>query len=221
MYRTRHRLILISAAILALIIMVLCAVELRVKPIVLEFASSRARQFSSEVINTAVSSLLSDSAPLVKISTSDTGVASAEVNAHAVSTLRKAAVDAVSEKLRSTRTLKLNVPIFNLTGSALASGVGVPISVKLLPIGDIVADIRTEFVESGINQTLHRIVLRIRLTLSLLVANEAIGEDITSDIVLAETVIVGGVPDAYTAINRFEIDEQEENDLNDYAATIP
>ena len=45
--------------------------------------------------------------------------------------------------------------------------------------------------------------------------------ELADDILVAETVIVGRVPDAYTAINRFEIDENEENDLNDYAAQLP
>ena len=117
--------------------------------------------------------------------------------------------------------MSFSVPLGNLTGTALIAGRGIPINIRFVRIGDVTADIRTEFVESGINQTLHKISMRVRVTLNVLAAGSSIKLEHASDVTLAETVIVGKVPDAYTAINRFEIDEQEENDLNDYAASLP
>lgn len=68
---------------------------------------------------------------------------------------------------------------------------------------------------------MHRIYLRVKIAMNMLVGWDTVKLELSCDAILAETIIVGDVPDAYTAINRFEIDENEENDLNDYAATLP
>ena len=117
--------------------------------------------------------------------------------------------------------MTLDIPLGNLAGGMLLTGRGFPVRIKLVPIGDVSGEIYSEFSETGINQTLHRIYLRVRVSMNMIVASDTVRLELADDILVAETVIVGRVPDAYTAINRFEIDENEENDLNDYAAQIP
>lgn len=217
----RRKAALVLACGMLAFIMAFTLVELRVRPLVEDFAASRARQLATELIDTAVAALLESADPLVAVTRGADGVASAEVNTRAIAALRTAAVTAIADRLTGASPLALEVPLFNLSGSVLFSGFGIPVTVQLLPVGDILADVRTDFLESGINQTLHVVDLRVRVTLRLLVGRDVVSVDIVSDIPLAETLIVGAVPEAYTAINRFEVDEQEENDLNDYAAVVP
>ncbi len=203
------------------IFFVLCFAELRIRPIVNEAAKSRARSFASEMINLSVTDTLSNSSPLVRVSSGEYGVASVETDIASLSHLRAEAIKALTDTLSDPKAMSFSVPLGNLSGSMLIAGRGMPIEIRLVPIGDVTADIHTEFIESGINQTLHKISMRVRVTLNVLTAGSSVKLEIASDITLAETVIVGKVPDAYTAINRYEIDEDEENDLNDYAATLP
>lgn len=198
-----------------------CFVEMRVRPLVNEAAKSRARIFAAEIINSAVTESLSKSDPLVSVTSGTDGVSSVETNIAALSTLRVSAIKTLTKELSNADAMSFFVPLGNLSGSTLIAGRGIPIEIKLVPIGDVSADIHTEFIESGINQTLHKITLRVRVTFNVLTAGSAVKLESASSVTLAETVIVGKVPDAYTAINRFEIDEDEENDLNDYAATLP
>lgn len=184
-------------------------------------AKSRARSFATETVNSAVIDALGQSVPLVNVKSGADGVASVQTDIAALSRLRAQAISKLSGILYSADTMSFSVPLGNLTGTALIAGRGIPVEIKLVPISDVAADIRTEFIESGINQTLHKIALRVRVTMNVLVAGECVKLELSSDVTLAETVIVGKVPDAYTAINRYEIDEEEENDLNDYAASIP
>ena len=195
--------------------------EVRIRPIAEVMAESLARRTAASLIETAVGTLLDESAPIVDVRVSDAGVTSVSANTREIASLRTKAVGAVMDALTSAQKFTVKVPLFNLAGGALTSGFGVPIAVRMVPAGDVLADIRRDFVESGINQTLHTIDLRIRVELCLYLGARAQTFTLVSDIPLAQTVIVGAVPDAYTAINRFEIDEQEENDLNDYAASIP
>ncbi len=63
--------------------------------------------------------------------------------------------------------------------------------------GTVETDLRTEFKEAGINQTLHRIYLEVKCNVSILTPYETINETITNQVLLVEGVIVGTIPDAY------------------------
>ncbi len=217
----RSRVAFILMILLLFIICIFCFIELRVTPLITEAAKSRARIFASEIISEAVNASLCDAGALVKVTTGADGVSSIETNIPAISSLRSDAILLLTERMNNTKNMSFSVPLGNLTGSNIFAGHGIPVNVRLVPIGDITADVRTEFIESGINQTLHKITMRVRITVNIIAAGEIIKSELASDVTLAETVVVGKVPDAYTAINRFEIDEDEENDLNDYAATLP
>lgn len=195
--------------------------EYRIRPLVSEAAASRGRSYATELINEAVTSAARLEKPLVSVSKDGEGVVSVETDVRALSVIRKDATEAIIKRLSDKSLMKFSVPMGNLVGSNIVGGRGLPVEIKLIPIGDVTADIETEFIGSGINQTLHKIILRIRVSFDIIAAGESLKVDLVSDISLAETVIVGKVPDAYTSINRYELDEDEENDLNDYAATLP
>ncbi len=223
-YKRRTLLARIAFAALILAILALCltcVAEYSLRPIINDAAKSRARSFATETVNTAVVGALSDTPPLVEVRSGADGVSSVEVDIGALSTLRANAISSLTKTLSDDGAMRFSVPLGSLTGTALIAGRGTPIEIRLVRIGDVTADVYSEFIESGINQTLHRIFLRTHVTLNVLVVGKSVTIEHSSDVPLAETVIVGKVPDAYTAINRYEIDEEEENDLNDYAASLP
>ena len=63
--------------------------------------------------------------------------------------------------------------------------------------GTVETDLRTEFVEAGINQTLHRIYLEIRCNVTILTPYDTIKETIVNQVLLVEGVIIGNIPDTY------------------------
>ena len=63
--------------------------------------------------------------------------------------------------------------------------------------GTVERDLRTEFVEAGINQTLHRIYLEVRCNVNILTPYDTISETITNQVLLTEGVIIGNIPDTY------------------------
>ena len=195
--------------------------ELRIRPIVASAAESRASVYASEVINSAVTSALTKCASPVKVTSSADGISGVEVDVAALSVIRSEATSSLTAAISNADIMSFSLPLGSLADSTLLAGRGTPVEIRLAPIGDITTDVRTEFISVGINQTLHKILLRVNVTMNMFVAGDCVKLSLKNDVTLAETVIVGKVPDAYTAINRFEIDEQEENDLNDYAATLP
>ena len=63
--------------------------------------------------------------------------------------------------------------------------------------GTVETDLRTEFVEAGINQTLHRIYLEVRCNVNILTPYDTISETITNQVLLTEGVMIGNIPDTY------------------------
>ncbi len=209
--------------ILSLLSMVfLTFADLRLKPVVINAARSRARLFASDVISRSVDAAVAESAgSFINVIYSEDGISAIETNVTGISRLRADSILNIRGEISDIDRMTLDIPLGNLAGGMLLTGRGFPVRIKLVPIGDVSGEIYSEFSETGINQTLHRIYLRVRVSMNMIVASDTVRLELADDILVAETVIVGKVPDAYTAINRFEIDENEENDLNDYAAQIP
>lgn len=209
--------------ILSLLSMVfLTFADLRLKPVVINAARSRARLFASDVISRSVDAAVSESTgSFINVIYGEDGISAIETNVTGISRLRADSILNIRGEISDIDRMTLDIPLGNLAGGMLLTGRGFPVRIKLVPIGDVSGEIYSEFSETGINQTLHRIYLRVRVSMNMIVASDTVRLELADDILVAETVIVGKVPDAYTAINRFEIDENEENDLNDYAAQIP
>ena len=209
--------------ILSLLSMVfLTFADLRLKPVVINAARSRARLFASDVISRSVDAAVAESTgSFINVIYGEDGISAIETNVTGISRLRADSILNIRGEISDIDRMTLDIPLGNLAGGMLLTGRGFPVRIKLVPIGDVSGEIYSEFSETGINQTLHRIYLRVRVSMNMIVASDTVRLELADDILVAETVIVGRVPDAYTAINRFEIDENEENDLNDYAAQLP
>ena len=67
----------------------------------------------------------------------------------------------------------------------------------MLTDGSVETDLRTEFREAGINQTLHRIYLEVKCHVTTLTPYDTITETIVNQVLLVEGVIIGNIPDAY------------------------
>ena len=70
-------------------------------------------------------------------------------------------------------------------------------NIELESAGNIKSIIRTEFKSVGINQTHHKIYLKIDARVGILTPFSSFGKDITSEVLLSEAIIVGEVPDTY------------------------
>ena len=74
---------------------------------------------------------------------------------------------------------------------------GPDIKIKIMTDGNVITDLKSEFKEAGINQTLHRVYLEVVCNVTILTPYETITETITNQVLLIEGVIVGNIPDAY------------------------
>ena len=99
-------------------------------------------------------------------------------------------------------TLKLRFG--SLTGLKLMSGKGPGIKIRISTIGNVKTDLKSEFVSKGINQTLHRIYLQVDYEVSILTPFDDITQSISNQVLLAENVIIGNIPNTYYNLNGLE-----------------
>ena len=153
---------------------------------------------------------------------SNGGVVSLETNAGKIALLTSEITKSVLSSIGKTSKLIVAIPLGNLTGGAIFTGKGPDINIKLLLSPKINCRIENEFNESGINQTLHRIVAVVETDVYALVPAKKQNIKVETRYCIAETVIIGDVPDAYTKINRLddELSESDIDDIYDFGATL-
>lgn len=103
----------------------------------------------------------------------------------------------IQEAIDNNKTATIKVAIGSFTGVKFLSGAGPNIKMKLASNGKINTKLRSEFIAKGINQTIHRIYLEVNCNIDILTPFETIEQGMTNNILFAENVILGNVPDTY------------------------
>lgn len=121
---------------------------------------------------------------------------------------------------RSAGDLSLTVPYLWLLGIDFLSFGGPSAHIRILPTRFLHTYYTSEFESAGINQTKHRILFHVEGTFHLMLPQGKGSITVKEQYCMAETVIVGKVPDAYTEINRLtdDIVESEIDDIYDFGA---
>lgn len=119
----------------------------------------------------------------------------------------------VLTRLGEVSDTDLVIPAGTLTGSALLVGRGPRITVKMQSVGSCSAYFENQFDQAGINQTTHRILLCVDVSVSILLPGFRTSTKVSNAFSVAETVIVGAVPDSYTY---FDSGNPIEDDAFDY-----
>ena len=93
--------------------------------------------------------------------------------------------------------LDLHIPVGDLLGSNLLLGRGPEIPVLVTMLTSSCADFRNDLSSAGINQTKHQILLELIVDIDVLLPWEVLSTQIVSEVLVAETIIVGKVPETY------------------------
>lgn len=96
-----------------------------------------------------------------------------------------------------TGEINLEIPLGNLMDSNILIGRGPDIPIKIIMLTSSYSDFRNELISAGINQTKHQILLEIRVEIDVLLPWEIRSTEVVSEVLIAETIIVGEVPQTY------------------------
>lgn len=95
--------------------------------------------------------------------------------------------------------LDLEIPLGNLMGSGFLLGRGPNVPVKVTMLTSSGTRFRNELTEAGINQTKHQLLLELIVDIDVLLPWEIMSTQIVLEVLVAETIIVGHVPDTYVS----------------------
>ena len=127
----------------------------------------------------------------------DGRITALKTNMSEVNRLKTDILNIINDEILALDTADIGIPLGNFFLPELLSGKGPVIPVNVLSIRNSDATFSSNFVQAGINQTLHQLIMTVSVDVSILVLGETSGFTITSEVVVAETVIVGSVPNTY------------------------
>lgn len=107
----------------------------------------------------------------------------------------------IQNSINNTKDEDVTISLGSFTGISILSGRGIKVPIRISTIGNVKTNVRSEFISQGINQTLHRLYLDIQCEISVLTPFNTINESITNQLILAENIIVGEIPQSYYNIN--------------------
>ncbi|MBQ8830131.1 MAG: sporulation protein YunB [Oscillospiraceae bacterium] len=157
----------------------------------------------TEYLNDAVAETVKDGefryGDLVTIERDSNGdVAAISSNMARINLLQTEIASYVMEKLSDRMKTSIKIPFGNLVGGTIMSGRGPDIPVRILSVSNFYTDFSNDFTEAGINQTRHRIIIDFEVEIDMLIPGGTVRESIDASVVVAETVIVGDVPNTFT-----------------------
>ncbi|MEG2234726.1 MAG: sporulation protein YunB, partial [Oscillospiraceae bacterium] len=120
-----------------------------------------------------------------------------ETNAVEVNKLKAILTDAVNDKLAGITEQSVRIPIGTLTGIEILSGRGPKIRLKMLPSSYVETNLVNKFDTAGINQTHHQIMIEFKVKMTAILAPYSTSVDVSTNVCIAETVIIGAVPNTY------------------------
>ncbi len=103
----------------------------------------------------------------------------------------------IQEALENSEQTLIKIPIGSIFGNQILSNLGPKIPIRINPTGIVTTDFKSEFIEAGINQTIHRIYLQTACKVNVVTPIKTISNEITNEVMVAESVIVGPVPESY------------------------
>ena len=120
-----------------------------------------------------------------------------KTNIGEVNKLKTDTLNVINDEILANDHSQMGIPLGSLFLPELFSGKGPEIPVKILSIRNSDATFESTFSHAGINQTMHQLRMCVLVDVAVLVLGETVSFAVESDVVIAETIIVGAVPDTF------------------------
>ncbi|MCI8353329.1 MAG: sporulation protein YunB [Clostridia bacterium] len=110
----------------------------------------------------------------------------------------------IQKRLDKVEKEQVGIRLGSFTGTKIFSGRGPIIPITLSTVGNVETDLRSEFRSAGINQTIHRIYLQVDCKVNILTPYTIFEEGISNQVLIAENIIVGKIPESYYNLEGLE-----------------
>ncbi|MBQ3503089.1 MAG: sporulation protein YunB [Oscillospiraceae bacterium] len=172
------------------------------RDVVRELAQTQVKNSTSDLTNDAIARQIANGTiaydRLVFFEKDLNGrITALKTNMSEVNRLKTDILNIINDEILSLDTSDIGIPLGSLFLPELLSGRGPAIPVHILSIRNSDASFVSHFEQAGINQTLHKLTMVVSIDVSVLVLAETTSFTMSSEVVVAETIIVGDVPDTF------------------------
>ena len=197
--RARRRAILIALPLLLILAFI---VYFRYTPYVREAARVRVTNAASDwlvdAINAELRSGRIDFSHMTYLEKDVNGnITAVRTNTAEMNCLKSEIMELLGAEMPELDAQELGVPIGSILLPDYFAGQGVCLPVRVVALSSSDASFSTTFESAGINQSIQRVVLNVRITLTVLSPAGTQEIDVDSDVIVAETIVVGTVPNSY------------------------
>lgn len=208
----RRRLLRRTLLLLFLLLALFLAIDRNFRPLVFSLAEARSAAMASQVLSGALAEAIGDGVTydeLMNVRMDDRGqVALLSANTVMMNRLAARAGEAALRRLNNMSSERVTVPLGAVLGTTLFAGNGPGVPVSIVPIGSIATDFATEFEACGINQTRHKVFLKVTASVRIVIPAGAKTTQVSANMLVAESIIVGAVPEGFVG---YELGEEELN----------
>ena len=225
--KLRHRLGLKLIGTAVILLGFAGILQLMIRPNIVNVCEYNSKAVTISLIDDAINERLvelgddANYGNLVKLSyTSDGKVASIESNTKLINRIKNDMLTEINDRLMKGETENVDLTVGTLSGIPLFHGSGPTVRMEVEPKGYADAVFISEFTDAGLNQTLHRMIMHTTVSVTAFIPMYSVETKVSGDFLIAETVIVGNVPESFThvvsedkdivdAINDFEAEPYE------------
>ncbi|WP_202709182.1 sporulation protein YunB, partial [Sporosalibacterium faouarense] len=184
-------------------------VDRNLKPTIIAMSEVKARMVATQAINDAVKEKIKndiDYNDLIFVKTDNEGkITLMHANTVLMNNIASDVALEVQQNMREIAPNSIEIPLGNAFDSQILAQYGPKVKIDIVPAGTVTVDFATEFEESGINQTIHKVYLNINTDVKIIVPLASETVNVATTIPIAETVIVGDVPESYIFVPESEV----------------
>ncbi|MDE6788689.1 MAG: sporulation protein YunB [Ruminococcus sp.] len=202
-YRRKNKRSVIAVVVIVIAIL-LIIVAVKIETSVRPSAEIQAEQIARQSANRIITETVLDYITKNEYKYSDFAAVLYDENGRAVSIealsgninrVQSEIASEINERLSDNKQTSAEIAVGSLSGSYLLAGRGSKINVRICPIGDAEVTLKSTFDSAGTNQTRHRIYAEISANLVSSIPLYSFETKEDFEFLIAETIIVGDVPD--------------------------
>ncbi len=203
--RRKRRKLWILAFVALLCAFLFIRIRSQLQPLIKELAATQMDSVISSLMNSAINEQIASGEinydrMIFFEKDLDGNITALRTNMSETNHLKTQVLERINERLAQLTTEELGIPLGNVLMPEFFSGQGPEIPIQLLSVGTSSAEFSNEFSEAGINQTLHRVLLTAIVNCTVLVPGDTTTIQVRTEVVVAETILVGNVPENYVTI---------------------
>ena len=202
MRRGKRRWKLLPVLLVILLVWAFVGLRARLWPVVRSLARTQVTNTASDLINDAILEQIMEGQiqydRIVYFEKDLNGrITALKTNMAEVNRLKTETLNLINDEIMAQDSEHLGVALGSLILPEFFSGKGPSIPVRIIAIRNSDANFQSEFTEAGINQTLQKLRMDVIVDVTILVLGQTETFTVSSQMVVAETIIVGEVPATY------------------------